>query len=653
MKTRSLLFSIIILLFLFNFLISQENPQIFKMIESAGESSDHALADKIMIFDSTKVDVMESGLSYVYIHKLIKVLTLQGAKNLRTIHFDYDTLSAFIEIKEATIFKKDGRVIKIAKDHIYDYPAPARAIYWGMRNKMIAYGRLEVGDAVSYKLMRKGFTYALLMDSEDERYIPPMKGHFYDIVAFWSSYPILEKYYEVSIPLTKNIQYEIYNGELQASKFIHQDKTVYSWKKVDIKPFKNESNMIAISDVAPKLLLSTSPDWEAKSTWFYGVNEDYGSFEFTEEIKNKTLEIIQGAKTDLEKITRLTHWVAEEIRYSGLSMGPGEGFTLHKGEMTFRDRCGVCKDKAGMLITMLRAAGFESYAAMTMARSRIDKIPADQFNHSVTIVKLDGKYKLLDPTWVPGVRELWSSAEQQQEYLMGIPEGAGLMSTPISPPSEHYYRVKGKSALQVDGTIMGEFTIEVEKQSDARFRRIFRGNYINTWQDFFEKMMYHISPATKINNLEYTDPYDLSKPMRITISYEIPKYALLTEKEIIFTPVVATYIFWDRRLNHHLFMNLDEDKKFGFRTSCSRLVEFDETIQLPSGTKIGYLPEFEKFDGSGASFSSNYKENGNKLVFHQKLVLKKRRYEKEDWKSFQNSVKASKDVANTAIILKR
>jgi hypothetical protein len=43
--------------------------------------------------------------------------------------------------------------------------------------------------------------------------------------------------------------------------------------------------MVAWSDVAPKLLLSTSPDWKAKSLWFYKVNEDYGSFETTPEIR--------------------------------------------------------------------------------------------------------------------------------------------------------------------------------------------------------------------------------------------------------------------------------------------------------------------------------------------------------------------------------
>ena len=55
---------------------------------------------------------------------------------------------------------------------------------------------------------------------------------------------------------------------------------------------------------------------------------------------------------------------------------------------------------------------------MTMAGSRVESIPADHFNHCVAVVKLaDGTYMPLDPTWVPFCRELWSSAEQQQNYL--------------------------------------------------------------------------------------------------------------------------------------------------------------------------------------------------------------------------------------------
>ncbi|GAI77872.1 unnamed protein product, partial [marine sediment metagenome] len=156
---------------------------------------------------------------------------------------------------------------------------------------------------------------------------------------------------------------------------------------------------------------------------------------------------------------------------------------------------GVCKDKAGMLVTMLRSAGFEAYACMTMAGSRIDYIAADQFNHSVTIVRLsDGKLHLLDPTWVPFVRELWSSAEQQQNYLPGLPQGSDLLKTPVSPPQNHFIRIKANSDLQINGTLTGEISVQAEGQSDARLRRMFTGSCKSLWKKNLENELLKIYP---------------------------------------------------------------------------------------------------------------------------------------------------------------
>ena len=387
------------------------------MIKKAGTAADYPNENLLTIFDSTKVDVQETGLSYVNIHTLYKVLTPKGALKVSTLKFDYDPLSAYVDIKKVVIYRKNGDVKHLDVETVMDYPAPAHMIYWGARQKMIEVGRLYPGDAVEVFMFRKGFTYALLQQTQedDANYIPPMKGHFYDIVNFWSSNPVLSKVYEVKMPASKNLQYKFYNGEAKSSETKIGDKILYSFTLENIMPIKKEPHMVGLSDVAPKLLLSTSPDWQAKSVWFENVNEEYGSFKTTPEIDAKVKEILKGATDNLDSIAKLTHWVADNIRYSGLSMGKGEGYTLHSAEMNFRDRCGVCKDKAGMLIAMLRSAGFESYPAMTMAGSRIERIPADQFNHCVTVVKMpDGEYKALDPTWVPYTRELWSSAEQQQ-----------------------------------------------------------------------------------------------------------------------------------------------------------------------------------------------------------------------------------------------
>lgn len=607
----------------------------------------------VALFDSTRVKVEESGLSKVYMHQLYKMLDAQGCLSKRVVTLGYDPLSAYVKIMEVNIYKPNGDVIRLDTSLVKDYPAPARAIYWGAREKMLEVGRLEPGDALEVKLFRKGFTYALLFDEPgDERYIPPMRGHFYDIVPFWSSEPIAEKVYQVSLPTSKKLQYEFYNGEVRVSSVLRGDQFFFTFTKKDIMPLKSEPSMVAWSDVAPKLLLSTSPDWKAKSLWFYGVNENYGSFETTPEITAKVVEILKGATSELDSISRLTHWVADEIRYSGLSMGEGEGYTLHKGEMTFRDRCGVCKDKAGMLITMLRAAGFKSYAAMTMAGERIDYIPADQFNHSVTVVqRRDGSYMLLDPTWVPFTRELWSSLEQQQGVLMGLPEGADLMYTPISAPENHPVKITGHSKLLPDGTLEGSFTITGEGQSEAAIRGVFSGSTPTEWDKNLERELLRIHPRAQILERSFTHPDDyLSQPIEIRVKYRIPGYAVNGKGQMVFTPLLFNGLFM--RAQPQLGMSIGiSERKYAFRDRCSRWVEIEETIELPEGWQPQQLQQNVQLLGDAASFDGNALLKGNQLSIKHKAVYNKRIYEPGEWPNFREVLKAQRWYMDNPLLL--
>jgi len=532
-----------------------------------------------------------------------------------------------------------------------DYPAPARAIYWGAREIMVEIGRLEPGDGVDILMFRKGFTYALLFDEDNEKYIPPMRGHFYDIVEFFGPNPIRQKVYQVSVPADKLLQFEFYNGEAQVSAWRSGDRMVYTFSKNDIIPLKTEPRMVAQSDVAPKLLLSTSPDWFAKSTWFFGVNEDFGSFASTPEISAKVSEILKTAKTESDSISLLTHWCADEIRYSGISMGEGEGFTLHTGDMTFTDRCGVCKDKAGMLITMLRAAGFESYPAMTMAGSRIDYIPADQFNHCVTVVKRrNGEYELLDPTWVPFLRELWSSAEQQQQYLMGLPEGADLGTTPISMPENHYIRYTAETNLTDDGTLTGTMTVEAEGQSDGSLRRYFGGPGPDDWKQAVEREFLRIHPLATITSLTYSNPKDyMAGPMKVSVGFTIPRYAIIAGNTFFVTPLLARNPF--QGMQSHLYFDLDpETRIYPFRDRCSRQVTMNESMTLPGSLHVVRIPETIGSTDPAASINGSYRLDGNTLYFSEKISLEKRVYEAEEWTPFRTVVKHQKRFAEEPFI---
>lgn len=624
-----------------------------------GQPKDYAGYDRITLLDSTAVTVQSTGSGSFAIHKTFRVLTPKGALESRVIKYDYDPLTAHAEFRYATIRRANGDVINLDVTQACDYAAPARAIYWGARQIMLEVGRLQPGDEVDYEISKKGFTYALLAEaqqSDGDRFIPPMRGQFYDIVPFWATEPTCRKVYQVSLPMEKELQFQFYQGACTSSLRYEGDQRVYSFAANDLKPFEREPNMVDLFDAAPKLMMSSTPRWEDKSLWFNKVNEDYGSFNAIPEAQAKVNELIKGKKTEMEKIAVLTHWVADNIRYAGISMGKGEGYTLHNLKMNYTDHCGVCKDIAGTLIAFLRMAGFEAYPAMTMAGSRVESIPADHFNHCVAVVKLsNGTYMPLDPTWVPFCRELWSSAEQQQNYLPGVPEGSDLCLTPISAPENHYVRINADNRLDEKGTLRGSFTITAEGQSDSNIRRIFTTGWQSDWQSHLEKQLLAVSPNARLLSVDYGKaPKDYQKaPIRITFRYEIPGYAVVAGDRMLLKPLVMNNLYNQVKS----FLRLDtkaEEKRYGFKDACSRLVEQQERISLPKGYALVSAPKQDNLRSTAADFegSINQEAAGKPITLSQRLALKKRVYEAADWEGFRAAVNAYKSYGDYLIIKK-
>ena len=621
--------------------------------QTGGELPAFAEADCVTLLDSTAVQVAETGSGTFTIHKRFKVQTEKGAIANHVVKYDYDPLTAFAEFRYATIYRTGGDVVNIDVTQACDYAAPARAIYWGARQIMLDLGRLNPGDVVEYEIAKKGFTYALLADGEDDsRFIPPMRGQFYDIVPFWTADPTVRKVYRVSIPMSKDMQFQFYQGECTSSMRYEDGRKTYTFSMDDMIPFEREPNMVDLFDAAPKLMMSSTPRWQDKSLWFNKVNEDYGSFAPLPEAQAKVDELIRGKKTEMEKIAVLTHWVADNIRYAGITMGKGEGYTLHNTKMNYTDRCGVCKDIAGTLISFLRMAGFEAYPAMTMAGSRVESIPADHFNHCVAVVKLsNGTYMPLDPTWVPFCRELWSSAEQQQNYLPGVPEGSDLCLTPVSAPENHYVRIKANNKLSANGTLTGSFTITAEGQSDSNIRRIFTTGWQTEWMRTMERQLLAVSPNAKLLGVDWgKNPKDYqAAPIKITFRYEIPNYALKGNHELLFKPMVMNNLY--NQVKSYLRIDTDlENRQYGFKDGCSRLVELDETIQLPKGYTATSGSKSDVMTSNAADFEGSLSVSDGKLVLHQKLALKKRVYEASDWQGFRSAVNAHKSYGDYIIL---
>lgn len=226
------------------------------------------------------------------------------------------------------------------------------------------------------------------------------------------------------------------------------------------------------------------------------------------------------------------------------------------------------------------------------------------------------------------------------------------METPISAPENHYFRISGTSTLHGDGTLTGEFTLTAEGQSDASVRGIFTRNYKADWQSSFERELVKISSRIEIVEMNYTDPYAyLLQPVQIKVKYRIPNFAIATKDEIIFTPVIAANLFGSRH-SHISFDTSIENRLYPFADGCSKLIELNETITLPANMSIKFKPESKQSTGNSADFESSYTIEGNTLKFAQKVVLKKRIYQPEEWFSFRDVVKYQNEFASKPIILK-
>ena len=120
---------------------------------------------------------------------------------------------------------------------------------------------------------------------------------------------------------------------------------------------------------------------------------------------------------------------------------------------------------------------------------------------------------------------------------------------------------------------------------------------------------------------------------------------------MLFKPLVMNNLY--NQVKSYLRINTElEDRRYGFKDACSRLVELDESIQLPSGYTLVNADRNDNTESNAADFEGSLRQDGNKVVLHQKLALKKRVYKAADWDGFRSAVNAHKSFEDYLVIKK-
>jgi transglutaminase-like putative cysteine protease len=674
------------------------------LIEDAGDQDANDGADVVTVLKRTDVTVEDSGLSHIRTWEVLKCLSEPGAAQLARLRLDFDPASNVVVVETLRVLRADGTIEDLDTAGV-DLPQPQWAIYWGAQMKLLPVPRLAPGDAVEVKSYMKGFLIAYLGDQDspwgavgadeqpapveepppspppaapeqvveaaqqaaqapppppveddESRYIPPMRGHFYDVVYFHDHHPVKQRHYTVRTPLDKPLQYEVHNGEVQAYVTFDEQHHIHSFWRTDVPAYHEEGRYSEeYPDTEPKVVMATVPDWGAKSRWFAQVNEP--QFAATPAIQAMVDTITAGLETDDQKIRAINHWAANEIRYSGISMGKGEGYTLHTGEMIFRDRSGVCKDKAGMAIVMLRAAGYTVYPAMTMAGSRVERVPADQFNHCVVALQGNGgDWQMLDPTWVTYSPENWSSAEGEQHYVIGTPEGEELMMTPAFPPEDNKLVVQAQTELLEDGTLTGTITFSGKGYVDQRLRReMVHYTSARDRQAWFEGVLGELGPDVQVDPvaIDYGAIQDVEVPIAYTATFRVPGYAIVTEDALIFAQPTAAHLITTSRLAPYLGLGGDGERSQGLLIWAPRMREVHETLTLPKGFELAHLPADVTIDHGIATLSTHSELKGRKLDYSQDLRIQRRFIPADEYGDFAEVVNAAVALPDDTVVLER
>jgi hypothetical protein len=321
--------------------------------------------------------------------------------------------------------------------------------------------------------------------------------------------------------------------------------------------------------------------------------------------------------------------------------------------MSFRERCGVCKDIAGMLVTMLRAAGYPTFAAMTMAGSRVEAIPADQFNHCVVALrKEDGSYLMLDPTWAPWNNPTWSRWEGEQFYVIGTPEGEDLRMIPAFAPEDNLLEIESDARIRKDGTLEGVLVLKGKGGLDGRLRSAAADRALRDVRAGLETWLGAISSRAELVEYRFTDPRDFTIDSSLRIVYRVPRFAELLGNDLVFRSAALRFIAENDRLSRLAFVPDNEGRTQDVFAWAPQKIVIRETIGLPAGYEAE-APEDVDVDEAVASASLEWKAQGGKLSLAGQGVLEKRQFPVAEWAGARKARSAIVDASRADLFAVR
>lgn len=619
------------------------------LLAAVGGPEEHPNANSIVVLDETYVEFDESGAYEQYSHSMSKILTDEGIDDNADASVNYHRQYGSVEVMLARVIKSDGTEILVGEDLITDGTPPAIAaidIYeTNFRERTVVFPSLEVGDAVEVLF--------------HETYEPLIDNHFNGLYFMQFVEPMLDVSITIKGPSSMPLKHIVKDGEAEFTETTEGDRTIYRWAIDGTTKLEREVGMVPFPQVATRLLVSTVQTWEELSRYAWKLSDEKCLVE--DSIRDVVADVTEGLTTTEEKIRAIHYWIIENVRYLGISMDRSMFLEPHFAAYTLDKEYGVCRDKAVLMVTMLKEIGVPAWVVFINPSRMVDtEIPTVYFEHGIVAIKgEDGEYRFMDPTMEMS-RSVYASYVGDRWVLVATEQGDDITKVPHIPASSNAGVITENSTLSDDGDLVGSVTITGRGMYEEILRTIAGQVGPEQIKMMAEEMVQSLYPGARLIDFTITDYEDLYEPITMVLSYEIDGYALDAEPYRLFRVPVASGEF--DILSGVLFGRFValEERKYPIALGVTLGVEEEGVVEMPEGYAVQNFPDDVDFEQGAISLVMKYDfipavENGGKAAvrYTRTMGIDDFQISPDDYIALKEAVRlAGRSVKGEVILMK-
>ncbi|MBC8030340.1 MAG: DUF3857 domain-containing protein [Pyrinomonadaceae bacterium] len=609
----------------------------------------------VILQNEQQVTVGEDGKITTVTTLAIRILLREGRAYARAVAY-YNSDAGKVREIRAWLIRPSSPVKRYGKDETIDVIEDANDIYNESRLKVIDATRdADAGSVFGYQTV------------SEERSVFSQ-----DIFSFqYNRLPIVASRYSLALPQGWRASSFTFNHAPIAPTVTG---TNYTWELRDLPPITWEPSSPEVTSLAPRLAVSyfppgdtrtvpmqTNANWVEVSRWLSGLHDTQWAPDAA--ITEKVRQLTAGAKTELEKIHAIGHYV-QNIRYISIQIGlnRGGGMRPHTAAEVFAKSYGDCKDKANLMRAMLKVIDIAAYPVGIYSGDptfvRDEWASPLQFNHCIIAIRVKDETqartivthpklgRLLifdatdDDTPVGGLPE----HEQGSLALLVAGEEGALMRMPVTPPEANGLDRQIQATLGADGSITANIRESFLGTSAAGSRSLFRRGSRLDFLKIVEVWISRGATAAKVSNLEPKDNQAEGR-FDLSVDFSATGYGqLMQDRLLVFKPAIV-----ERREA----LALTEPGRRHPVVLDSHA--FTETVRmkLPVGFEVDEMPDAVKLDTAFGSYKTSYEVKNGELVFTRTLAQKATTIASEHYQSVRSFYEKMRAAEQAPVVLAR